>query len=55
MSRTLGRLDMIKLLLNAGADITSSWGRDGVERAVKGAKSNRHNAAARFLKDHQVT
>ena len=49
-----GRIDMLKLLLNAGADITSDLGRSQLERALGYATSEGHDAAAKFLKYHQI-
>jgi len=49
-----GRIDMLKLLLNAGADITSGFGRSQLEEALYYAARNGHDAAAKFLKYHQI-
>lgn len=49
-----GRIDMIQLLLSAGADIESpQFGILQYERAVKRARENGHNAAARLLEKHR--
>jgi ankyrin repeat protein len=47
-----GRIDMIKLILNAGVDITSKLGCDQLERALEYAVAYGHNAAAKFLECH---
>jgi ankyrin repeat protein len=49
-----GRIDMLKLLLNAGADITSDFGRSQLMRALDLATTMGHDAAAKFLKYHQI-
>jgi ankyrin repeat protein len=49
-----GRIDMLKLLLNAGADITTDFGRSQLREALTLATSGGHDAAARFLKYHQI-
>jgi ankyrin repeat protein len=49
-----GRIDMLKLLLNAGADITSDFGRFQLKLALDVATNNGHDAAAKFLKYHQI-
>jgi hypothetical protein len=49
-----GRIDMLKLLLNAGSDITTDFGRSQLRRALTLATSGGHDAAARFLKYHQI-
>ncbi|KAH7413530.1 ankyrin repeat-containing domain protein [Cadophora sp. MPI-SDFR-AT-0126] len=48
-----GRIDMLKLLLTAGANITSN-GRTQFQRALKLATEGGHDAAAKFLKYHQI-
>jgi ankyrin repeat protein len=49
-----GRIDMLKLLLNAGADITSNFGRHQLKIGLEEATLSGHNAAAKFLKYHQI-
>ncbi|KAF4626393.1 hypothetical protein G7Y89_g11764 [Cudoniella acicularis] len=49
-----GRIDMIKLLLNAGADITSNFGRSQLKSALDKATQSGHDSAAKFLKYHQI-
>jgi ankyrin repeat protein len=49
-----GRIDMLKLLLIHGADITTDWGRRQLKKALKLATETGHNAAAKFLKYHQL-
>ncbi|OCK90805.1 ankyrin, partial [Cenococcum geophilum 1.58] len=46
-----GRIDMIQLLLNAGAELKGS-GKAQYERAVKLARSNGHYATARLIQSH---
>ncbi|PQE31241.1 multiple ankyrin repeats single kh domain protein [Rutstroemia sp. NJR-2017a WRK4] len=49
----LGHLDMLKLLLLQSPKITATW-RAQYENSIKKATSHGHNAAAKFLKYHQV-
>lgn len=49
-----GRIDMLKLLLNAGADISPDLGRSQLKRALQLATKMGHDAAAKFLKYHQI-
>lgn len=48
-----GRIDMLKMLLNAGAIITGDGGWQ-LEFALKRATFNGHDAAAKFLEAHQI-
>jgi ankyrin repeat protein len=48
-----GRLDMLKFLLNAGANIMGN-GRAQFQTAMELATENGHDAAAKFLKYHQI-
>jgi ankyrin repeat protein len=48
-----GRLDMLKLLLLQKPKITGTW-RVQYESAMKIATDKGHDAAAKFLKYHQV-
>ncbi|KAN0119336.1 Ankyrin repeat-containing domain protein [Hyaloscypha variabilis] len=49
-----GRIDILKLLLNAGADITTERGRSRLKYAMGEAKGAGNNAVAKFLKYHQT-
>ena len=49
-----GRIDILILLLNEGADITSDSGRFQLKLALDIATENGHDAAAKFLKYHQI-
>jgi ankyrin repeat protein len=49
-----GRIDMLKFLLNARADITSYFGSRQFKLALKCATRRGHDATAKFLQYHQI-
>ena len=49
-----GRLDMVKMLLNALAMVGNTLSAKRIDCAIKLAKDNSHFAVARLLEDHRV-